>query len=277
MKTVLITGGTGGIGQEVARQLAQLTYRVLIVGRNAVTGETLRKEIGNSCTFIQCDLSSVKDTYRLVEKIKDSVSQIDIIVHAADVLLTKRVNTLEGNEVSFATNYLSRVIINEELSGLMTNRPNARIIHIAAPGFPGSLSAKNFPPDEKASGLSVHNIGQMANDYYALLKQSELSSKGIHINVLNPGIVNTNIRGNMKGHAFFGIAVSLMNVFVKGTSPADYGRGVVAIVLGQNEAANEGIFLGSQWQLLTPRPDRLDRNTQKLVWERTLTLIQRTT
>ncbi|MGL4609532.1 MAG: SDR family NAD(P)-dependent oxidoreductase [Trueperaceae bacterium] len=101
-KTVMIIGGTSGIGMELAKNLSK-TNDVSIVGRNKETGEKLAKEHG--LTFVQADVSKMAEVRSLAEHWRAENESLDLLIHSADVLRTERLNTPEGFELTFATNY----------------------------------------------------------------------------------------------------------------------------------------------------------------------------
>lgn len=195
--TALITGGTSGIGRAATEALAQRGAQVLIVGRSTQRGEQLVAAIranGGSATFIAADLSLMRETRRVAAQIVATCSRLDIVIHSADVLRIKRQETSEGLEVSFATNYLSRFLLNNLLRDLLVASAPARVLHVAAAGFPGRLDLRQVPPGPRASSFSGHNTGQRANDVFGIEFAARLAGSGVTVNIINPGLVDTEIR-----------------------------------------------------------------------------------
>lgn len=265
-KTALLVGATAGIGKETARLLAQAGYLVIIVGRNGVAGEALAAELNGQ--FIQADMSLMSETRRVAAVVRPQVDALEAIVHTADVLTIKREETAEGFEKSLATNYLSRFLLNSLLHSLLRNGQQPRIVHIAAANMPLTLTEANFPLPVTGSSFTGHNVGQAANDYYGLAFAERYRHEGIQVNILNPGIVDTDIRRRGNGGLFMRGLVSVMELLMRPVTqtPAHYARLVAAIATGQHPAANHSVLIDRKGKPITPRADRLDRDKQQYVW-----------
>ena len=119
-KIAVVTGGTDGIGKEIARGLAQIMAELVIVGRDAGKGARAQREIGASAKncdvhFVQADLSLVREAHRLGDAVAKRWPTIHYLVHSAGFVRGRRVLTAEGLESNFATNYLSRFALTTRL------------------------------------------------------------------------------------------------------------------------------------------------------------------
>lgn len=193
----LVVGGTKGIGRATALGLAQRGADVTVVGRDPVAGEAtaaaLRAAAGRG-DFLAADLSLLADTRRLAGAVRDRTDRLDVLVHTADLLMTRRVETAEGLETGFAVNYLSRFLLNALLLDLLRAAAPARIVHVAAAGAKGAFDAHRVPPGPRVSAFRAHLLGQHANDLYAVEFAVRHPGEGVSIGVLNPGFVDTGIR-----------------------------------------------------------------------------------
>ncbi|MEM7484164.1 MAG: SDR family NAD(P)-dependent oxidoreductase [Bacteroidota bacterium] len=242
-KTILVVGGTDGIGKEIALK-AGSDNTVIIVGRSRDKGNKLLKEYPN-WYFYPTDLSEMKNVVELAETIGTDHQKIDYFVHTADVLLDKRVETEEGLEISIAINFYARVLLNHLLLTKFHITPS-RIMHIALAGAPfGQKTFMNdFPLAPEVSSSKGHMVGQVANDLYGLYLQRALANK-INMNILNPGIVDTDIRRNGELPAMMKWLMpifSLMRPFME-TKPHEYAEIPFAILKGQNKVANTNVLI----------------------------------
>ena len=265
-KVALLVGATAGIGKETARLLAQVGYQVIIVDRNQVAGEALAAELSGQ--FIQADMSLMSETHRVADAARAQVDALEVIVHTADVLAIKREETAEGFERSLATNYLSRFLLNGLLHNLLRNGQQPRIVHVAAANMPLTLTKANFPLPATASSFTGHNVGQAANDYYGLAFAGRYRDEGIHVNILNPGIVDTDIRRRGNGGPFLRGLMAVMELLMRPVTqtPADYARLVAAIATGKHPVADQSVLADRKGKPIMPRADRLDRDRQQYVW-----------
>src|SRR5260370_17910275 len=123
-KNALVTGGTDGVGKEVAYGLARAGHRVVLVGRDADKGARVEREMrettGNAdVQFLQADLSLVREANRLADEIAARWPALHYLVHSAGIVRGRRVLTEEGIESNFAVNYVSRFALTNRLLPLL--------------------------------------------------------------------------------------------------------------------------------------------------------------
>ena len=147
-KNALVTGGTDGVGKEVARELARAGHRVVLVGRDASKGarveREMRKTTGNTdIQFLQADLSLVREANRLADEIASRWPVLHYLVHSAGIVRGHRELTAEGVESNFATNYLSRFALTGRLLPLLeaAGHPGktARIVIVSGAAQNGAI------------------------------------------------------------------------------------------------------------------------------------------
>ena len=267
-KTILIIGGTSGIGRAVAEQLVT-DNQVIIVGRNADKGNQFVADFGTNAKFIQSDISLMTNVVKMIDQVKNSTSTLDFILHTTDILGTVRTDTSEGLEKSIATNYYSRFLANDSL--LKTFRPE-RIVHVAAADIPMNKNFdQKFPVTPEVGGFTAHGRGQIANDFYGLKMSKILKSKGTKINILNPGSVDTDIRrnGNFSWLAkiLFSLLKPLFLFFT--TTPNEYAKIVIDIIQNRNQAANEFVLISPKGKGIKGNQHAHDEKIQQYVYDTT--------
>lgn len=272
-KNILIVGGTDGIGRAMAEHLVA-TNRVLIVGRSSKKGQLFVDTYGEAASFIASDVSLLSNVTTLANQIMQQYQRLDIIVHTADVLQVKRTSTTEGLETSIAINYYSRVLLNQLL--LEQFQPE-RIIHIAAAGYPGGKDfIKKFPIADRASSFTGHGYGQIANDIYGLSVHESLQKRGTKINILNPGMVDTDIRRNGQFPKIFRLLEPVLGLLLKPftTTPAQYAQIPLTIVRGENEDADRQVLIDAKGRAIRGSKTVNDPAVQQYAHEQTWQAIE---
>lgn len=82
-KLALVTGASSGIGRDIARELAQKNYNLILVARDYQKLEELKKQLKAQITIIQMDLSNNENCKKLHEEVKNKFGNIDILVNNA--------------------------------------------------------------------------------------------------------------------------------------------------------------------------------------------------
>jgi NAD(P)-dependent dehydrogenase (short-subunit alcohol dehydrogenase family) len=139
-RTVLVTGGTGGIGYQTARALAQRGARVLITGRQADAGEqaaaAIRRDSGNEqVTFLPADHATVGGNQQLADQVREHVSRLDVLVNNVGGLYQSRWETADGYEATLAMNFVGPFALTGELLPLLQAGAPARCVNVVSAGF----------------------------------------------------------------------------------------------------------------------------------------------
>ena len=79
----IITGSTQGLGLDIARQLLGAGARVMLVGRNAASGQALAAELGEHCAFSACDVEQDEDIQRCIAATLARFGKLDVLVNNA--------------------------------------------------------------------------------------------------------------------------------------------------------------------------------------------------
>ncbi|MEM8530242.1 MAG: SDR family NAD(P)-dependent oxidoreductase [Chloroflexota bacterium] len=194
----LITGGTGGIGKEVARGLASRNMHVTIVGRTRDKGQQAVRELrmathNEHIDFIQADLSLMRDVEQVAQQFRDQHDRLDLLVHSAGVIYLKFDRTDEGLERNIASSYLSRFLLTNLLLDLLQLSAPSRVINIAGSRGKGTIDLGHFN-SPRYGGMRAHGQAQAANDAWTLEFARRVDGSGVQIAALNPGAVDTDIR-----------------------------------------------------------------------------------
>jgi NAD(P)-dependent dehydrogenase (short-subunit alcohol dehydrogenase family) len=195
-KNILITGGTSGMGKATAIQLAKMGARLILVSRNREKGEAAVSEIihtsGNQAvTFLQADLSLVREMRRIAEHIRQTFDRLDVLMHSAGGTFPgQRTLTDEGFELAFAIQYLARFVLTNELLDLLKAAPKPKVLGLAG----GAWGSKQVDLDDLQSEKSYGRFKSIAKtaamNYLLTLAQLDRYPDIAFYNY-GPGLVRT--------------------------------------------------------------------------------------
>jgi len=186
-RTVLVTGGSSGIGKAAALKIAAAGARVLICARNeaelAVTQSEI-SEAGGICHSYIADLSEEKSCAELVQRIIDEHGGVDILINNAGRSIRRSIalsyDRFHDFERTMQLNYFGSLrLIMGFLPG-MTERHRGHIINISSIGV--LTNAPRF---------SAYVASKAALDAFSRCAQAEFSDNGIHFTTVNMPLVKT--------------------------------------------------------------------------------------
>lgn len=198
MKTLLVTGGTDGMGKGIAMHFLKKGDRVIVVGSSTAKGAAFLYEaklIGaeERAIFLQADLSLVKENQRIVEEVKSRFQTLDFLVLCA-VSMKFRENyteTLEGFEFTFGLYYLSRYILSYGLKECLEKAENPVIMNVCAPGMKGDVKWEDLQFKNNFNSNKVQFHGSRLNDLLGVaFVQNDTIGKIKYI-LFNPWAVQT--------------------------------------------------------------------------------------
>lgn len=205
-RTALVTGGTDGIGKEIARGLARAGCRIVVVGRSQQKGSRAAAEIqwtsGNpNVEFLQADLSLKSEAKRVTREIASRWSSLKYLVHSAGIISDRWALTSEGIESNFATNYLSRFVLTQGLLPLLIEAGKksdaARMVIINGAARNGTIFFDDVNLTSNFGFLRMVGQSCRVNDVFTIEQARRLAGSGephVTINCLKMGVVKTNIR-----------------------------------------------------------------------------------
>ncbi|XP_050738271.1 retinol dehydrogenase 12-like [Eriocheir sinensis] len=201
-KTVIITGGTAGIGKETARDLLRRGARVILACRNQekgtrVAGE-LRADVGDVGELVvrHLDTSDLASVRTFAKEVLDAKEAIHVLINNAGILgPTKRRVTSDGLELTMATNHFGHFLLTNLLLGRLKECAPSRIVNVSSRGHTqvhkfdlDDLSIENSYFSWKAYGIT-----KLCNILFTRELAEKLAGTGVTVNSLHPGVVRTSI------------------------------------------------------------------------------------
>jgi NAD(P)-dependent dehydrogenase (short-subunit alcohol dehydrogenase family) len=179
-RVAIVTGGTSGMGAAAARALAAEGAQVVVAGRNADRGETLAAEIGGS--FKATDVTRVADCQALAQHAVDEHGRIDVLVSCAGILPLGEIGevTEEGFDDAWRSNVKGAFFCGQSVIPQMVAQGSGRIINFTSvAGLAG------------VAGGSVYCTTKGAIVTMTKAWAVELAPKGLNVNAIAPGTVET--------------------------------------------------------------------------------------
>ncbi|WP_440122433.1 SDR family oxidoreductase [Tenacibaculum sp. Ill] len=199
-KIAVITGGNSGIGFASAQELKNQGATVIITGRNSEKVKEASKKLG--VQGIVADVKSLSAIENLVEQVKRDFNKVDILFVNAGIFQPAPVGSIseEMFDHQMAINFKGAVFTTEKFLPILNE--GASIINLS------SINAYTGMPN-----TAVYAASKAALNSYTRTAATELASRGIRINSVNPGPVATPIFGKtgMKEEQLQGFAQTIEN------------------------------------------------------------------
>lgn len=185
-KNAVITGGSSGMGFAIAKLLADDGARVAITGRSRETLEAARERLGPNALAVPGDVASLPDLEALADRVKAEFGTVEaLFVNAGIAPLTPLESTTEeAYDELFAINVKGAFFTVQKLAPLLS--PGAGVVL--------TTSAANVMG---LDGTSVYAAGKAALRSLARSFSRELLPRGIRVNAVSPGPVDTGILETM--------------------------------------------------------------------------------
>jgi len=185
-KTAIITGSSRGLGKKIAIELAKKGVSIAInYNSNKLEAESAVQEItsnGGNAIAIKANVSQSEDVRHLFEKTIEHFGKVDVIVNNAGIMITKFLKDFSEEEFDnqFSINVRSAFLMMKTASEKLEK--NGRIINISS-----STSRLMMPT------YSIYSATKAAIEQMTRIFAKEIGNKGITVNSVLPGPMNTDL------------------------------------------------------------------------------------
>jgi short-subunit dehydrogenase len=281
-RVALVTGGSRGLGLELARTLAREGCSLILVARNSEELERAAadlKQYGTEVKTISCDLRKRDEIASMVESAKAAFGRIDILVNNAGEITVGPVDAFDEDDFVQAMDLMFWAGVRATLALLphMSSSGDADIVNICSVG--GKIAVPHLLP---------YSAAKFAMTGFSEGLQSELRHRGVHVLTVAPGLMRTGSHLNAefagdqaKEYRWFALAASMPGTSMKVSRAASQivdaliarKREIVLTISAQAgarlygafpEAALRAMELADRWILPKPNTQRTHKKGHQL-------------
>lgn len=202
-RVVLVTGATSGIGMEVARALACSGAEVIVSGRDparvaAAAGELRSAPAGSGPTpagvhELVMDVSSMASVRAGATTVLETWDRLDVLVNNAGVILTGRQESVDGHEMTLATNHLGHFLLTRLLLDRLRASAPARVVNVASTAHRGarSMGFEDLHARRSYNAVTAYNRSKLANVLFTRELARRVEGSGVSAFAVHPGAVRS--------------------------------------------------------------------------------------
>ncbi len=266
-KVVVVTGGTSGIGQVAAVELARQGARILLIARDRDRAAAALAAIGKAGPglahrTLYANLASIAETRAVAKKIAQTEPRVDVLINNAGALFNRRQLSPDGLEMTFAVNHMAYFVLTEGLRPTLAASKPARIVNTASGAHRGAtLDFGDLQSERAYSGFQVYGRSKLCNILFTRELARRLEGGGVTANSLHPGFVATRF-----GDGSGGLMQAIMPVAKLGAiSPKKGAETIVYLASSPDVASTSGLYF-YQCKPDTPSPAAQDDATAARLW-----------
>lgn len=263
-RTVVITGGTSGIGEAAALELARRGARIVLVARNtsraADTLARLRGVNGQAVhDVVQADLLRMSDVRRAAETIALRESRIDVLINNAGAIFGRRRLTDDGLEQTFALNHMAPFVLTEALKARIIES-RTRLICTGSQWHQMALFQDLDPRGGgRWSPVRAYALSKLCNVLWSRELARQLEPAGVTSNCAHPGFVASRFGSEVGG--WWGLLARLAHPF--GAKPEAGAAGLIHLASSDAVARRTGGYWDGDTQVRASA-EANDRNGREL-------------
>ncbi|NLJ88025.1 MAG: 3-oxoacyl-[acyl-carrier-protein] reductase [Epulopiscium sp.] len=192
LKTAVITGGSRGIGKEIALRLAEKGNNIVFsyISNEEAAKKTLEEieSKGVKALAFKADVSSYEECQKLMETTVNQMGSIDILVNNAGIIKDNLIMRMKEEEFDDVIRVNLKGVFNciKHVSKIMLKQRSGRIINISSIiGLIGNIGQINYA----AAKAGLHGMTKSA--------AKELASRGITVNAIAPGFIESDMTSTL--------------------------------------------------------------------------------
>ena len=269
-KTVVITGGTSGIGEVAALNLAGQGARIVLIARDSARGEATLAKLRQANPSAQHtayygDLSVIADMKRVAQAVASNEARIDVLINNAGAVFLARKVSADGLEMTFATNHMAYFVVTNILLDRLKATPGARIVSTASDAHKsGKLDFDDLQSEKSYSSFRVYGTSKLCNILFTRELARRLDGTSVTANCLHPGFVGTRFGQNNASNIFLKLLARGIMAF--GLSPEEGAKTIIHLASSPDVATISGEYF-YKCKVDEPTQAAQDDAAAKRLWE----------
>lgn len=208
-QTIVLTGGSAGLGVETARVLASHGARIVSGVRDLEKGRAAAEDIRKSVPeaeieLAELDLFDLDSVRRGADEIARRFPRIDRLINNAGVMACPLARTKQGLDAQLGTNHLGHFVLTARLIGNLLAAAPARIVNLSSAGHRLSPMRFDDPFFERDAYDKFVAYGQAktANVLFSVALDRRFGGRGVRAFAVHPGAIRTELGRHMTGDDF---------------------------------------------------------------------------
>lgn len=227
-RTVVVTGGNGGIGKAISSALAAGGARVVIAARNQEKAAAAVTEIrdttgaGDRVTTMPLDLSSFASVRAFAAQFLAGHDRLDALVNNAGLWMMERTETVDGHEWTFQVNHLSHFLLANLLRPALQQGAPARVVALSSGAHKAARRGLDFDDldwERRRYGIfRAYAASKLANILFVRELARRWAPDAVTANAAHPGAVASNFATDGKFGRIGDIGIPLVGRFLRTTA-----------------------------------------------------------
>jgi NAD(P)-dependent dehydrogenase (short-subunit alcohol dehydrogenase family) len=270
-RTVVLTGASAGLGAVAAQRLAERGATVVPVGRSPEKTAAVARTIG--VEPLVADFARLDDVRRLADALLERCEQIDVLANNAGGIFPRRVETVDGHELTFQVNHLAPFLLTTLLHERLAATPGSRVLMTSSVG--NNLGHVKLDDLDRRRGpyvsLRAYGTAKLENILMAREIARRWTGDGIAATAFHPGNVATEFgRDSFSSGLIY--RTPLRRVFL--ITPEEGAAALVGLATQPDAAALDGVYFDrfKPHGRMSKQAD--DAELARGLWERSAALVE---
>jgi len=180
-RIAIVTGAAKGIGKAISKRMVAEGYQTILVDIDTENGKELSEELGESATYISCDISNKAAVENLFDSVVKQFGGVDVIVNNAGIIKDNVIWKMSEDDFDkvLDINLKGTWLMCKVAGTLMREQKRGRIINISSRAWLGNRGQSNYAAS-KAGVVGLTRVLAL-----------ELVKYGVLVNAIAPGLIDT--------------------------------------------------------------------------------------